>query len=165
VALESNMTPTSNDDKSLVYVLNGLIHVCREGYAGYMRAAEGITSSAYRTMFAEYAHQRNRFASQLANFVVEYGGDPEDDGTSMKMFPHGWVGIEPAVMGGDYGAIFAECENSDVAAKTAYERVLEMTLPKAVATVINQQYKQIIEVHDRIHNLREAYHVKHKKSL
>ena len=155
--------PSKEDaDKSLVMILNGLIHICREGHDGYMQAADGITSSAYKTMFAEYAHQRSRFASQLANLVVGYGGDPGDDGHSMKMFPHGWIGIQPAVIGGDYGAIFAECESSEDVAKNAYERVLEKTLPKDEAAVINQHYDQIVEAHDRIHNLREAYLLEHK---
>ena len=135
----SSAPPSKDDTKqSIVMILNGLIHMCREGHDGYMKAAEGITSSAYQTMFAEYAHQRSRFASLLANLVVEYGGDSDDDSHSMKMFPHGWMGIEPAVLGGDYGAIFAECQSSDAAAQNAYERVLEMTLPKAVSTIINQ---------------------------
>ena len=159
----SSALPSKDDTKqSIVVILNGLIHMCREGHDGYMQAAEGITSSAYKTMFAEYAHQRSRFASQLANLVVEYGGDPDDDGHSMKMFPHGWMGIEPAVVGGDYGAIFAECQSSDSVAINAYERVLEMTLPKGVSTIINQQYEQIVEAHDRIHNLHEAYELEHK---
>src|SRR5687767_13356710 len=106
-------------------ILNSLIHICREGHDGYMQAADGITSSAYKTMFVEYAHQRNRFASQLANLVLEYGGDPDDDGHSMMMFPRGWTNIQPAVMGGDYGAIFAECEKSEDSAKNAYEQVME----------------------------------------
>jgi len=136
--------------------------MCREGHDGYLQAAEGITSSAYKTMFAEYAHQRSRFASQLANLVVEYGGDPDDDGHSMKMFPHGWVGIEPAVMGGDYGAIFTECETSEEKTKDAYERVMEQAIPDDISVVVNQQYEQIVEAHDRIRNLREAYHLEHK---
>jgi len=149
-------------EQSLVMILNGLIHVCREGHDGYMQAADGITSSAYKTMFVEYAHQRSRFASQLANLVVDYGGDPDDDGRAMKLFSHGWVGIQPAVMGGDYGAIFAECESSDATAKNVYERVLEKTIPKEVAVIVNQQYEQIVEAYDRIHNLLEAYHSEHK---
>lgn len=162
MALESNVTSTTNGDKSLVMILNGLMHMCREGHDGYLQAAEGITSSAYKTMFAEYAHQRSRFASQLANLVVEYGGDPDDDGHSMKMFPHGWVGIEPAVMGGDYGAIFTECETSEEKTKDAYERVMEQAIPDDISVVVNQQYEQIVEAHDRIRNLREAYHLEHK---
>jgi len=149
-------------EQSLVMILNGLIHVCREGHDGYMQAADGITSSAYKTMFVEYAHQRSRFASQLANLVVDYGGDPDDDGRAMKLFSGGWRGIEPAVTGGDYGAIFAECESSDATAKNAYEQVLEKVIPKVVAVIVNQQYEQIAEAHDRIHNLLEAYHSEHK---
>jgi len=160
--LESNVTSTTNDDQSLVTILNSLIHICHEAHAGYLKAADGITSSSYKTMFAEYAHQRTRFASQLANLVVDYGGEADDDGRAMKMFSQGWQGIEPAVMGGDYGAIFAECENSEAKAVNAYERILEKTIPKDAATIINQQYEQIVDAHDRLHNLLEAYHLEHK---
>ncbi len=153
---------TDDTHKSPVMMLNGLMHMCREGQEGYMRAADGITSAAYKTMFAEYAHQRSRFASQLANLVVDYGGDPDDDGHSMKMFPHGWTGIEAVIMGGDNGAIFAECETSEGVTKQACERVLEESLPTDVAAVVNQQYEQIVEAHDRIRNLREAYQLEHK---
>jgi len=162
VALESNNPSTSNDDQSFVTHLNSLIHICLEAHAGYMKAADGITSSSYKTMFAEYAHQRSHFASQLANLVVESGGKPDDDGQTMKLFTHGWQGIEPAMMGGDYGAIFAECEDSEAKAVNAYEQVLEKTIPKDAAAIINQQYTQIVEAHDRLHNLLEAYHLEHK---
>jgi len=162
VALSDASSSQADPDKALVEILNGLIQVCREGYDGYMRAADGITSSAYKTMFAEYAHQRSRFASQLANLVIDHEGDPDDDGQAMKMFSHGWMGIEPAVMGGDYGAIFAECEHSEDVARVAYERVLEKAIPKDVATIVNQQYEQIVEAHNRIHNLLEAYQMEHK---
>ncbi|MEP6986707.1 MAG: PA2169 family four-helix-bundle protein [Chloroflexota bacterium] len=143
-------------------ILNSLIHLCRDGHDGYMKAADGITSSAYKTMFAEYAHQRSRFASQLSNMVVNYGGEPDDDGHAMKMFSRGWKGIEPAVMGGDNGAIFAECEDSEAKTRNAYESVLEKTIPKDAAIVINQQYEQIVEAHARLQNLLEAYHLEHK---
>jgi uncharacterized protein (TIGR02284 family) len=162
IATEPNATPPPQDDNSLVVSLNGLIQVCREAHDGYMKAADGITSSAYKIMFAEYAHQRSRFASQLANLVVEYGGDAEDDGQAMKLFSHGWMGIEPAVMGGDYGAIFAECESSEAVAREAYERVLEKSLSEDVASIVNRQYEQIVEAHNRIHNLLEAYELEHK---
>jgi len=160
---KSGASPSTNDtNKSLVLMLNGLIHVCREGHEGYMKAADGITSSAYKTMFAEYAHQRSRFASQLANLVVDHDGDPDDDGHAMQMFSRGWMGIQPAIMGGDHGAIFAECESSETVAMNAYERVLEKDIPKDVALVITQQYEQIMEAHTRLHNLLKAYELEHK---
>jgi len=161
VALESDIKSTTSD-KSLIVILNGLIHVCHGAQAGYMHAAEGITSSAYKTMFAEYAHQRSRFASQIANLVTKYGGDPDDDGYSMTMFPKGWKNIQQVIMGGDYGAIFTECEKSEDVTKNTYENVLEKELPDDVSNIVSQQYTQIVEAHDRIRNLRDAYHLEHK---
>jgi len=162
VALEPNTTSTNNNDQSLVTILNSLIHICHEARDGYIKAADGITSSAYKTMFAEYAHQRSRFASQLANMVIDYAGESNDDSHPMNMFSHGWQGIEPAVMGGDNGAIFAECEDSEAKAINAYEQVLEKTIPKDIAVILNQQYEQIVDAHGRLHNLLEAYHLEHK---
>jgi len=149
-------------DEELVKTLNGLILICHDGHDGYMQAAGGITSSAYKTMFAEYALQRSRFASQLANLVVDHGGDPNDDGHAMSMFPRSWKGIDSVIMGGDYGAIFSECERSEDVAKNAYERVLEGELTKDASAVINHHYRQIVEAHDRIRDLRDAYYAEHK---
>jgi len=161
VALESDIK-SSIGDKSLIVILNGLIHVCHGGQAGYMQAAEGITSSAYKTMFVEYAHQRSRFASQIANLVTKYGGDPDDDGHTMSLFPKGWKNIQQVIMGGDYGAIFTECEKSEDVTRDTYEKVIEKELPDDVSRVVGQQYTQIVEAHDRIRSLRDAYHSEHK---
>jgi len=149
-------------DKSLVTTLNALIHVCHDAHDGYMQAADSITSSAYKTMFAEYALQRSRFATQIANLILDHGGDPDDDGHAMTMFSRGWTNIKPVLMGGDYGAIFSECEHSEDIAKNAYERVLEKEITADVSAVINYQYKQIVEAHDRLRNLRDAYYLEHK---
>ncbi len=128
---ESNTSPSINEiDKSLVPLLNGLILLCHDAHDGYMQAADYITSSAYKTLFAEYALQRSRFAAQLANLILDHGGDPDDDGHAMSMFSRGWTNIKPVLMGGDYGAIFTECERSEDSGKNAYERVLEKKYPK-----------------------------------
>ena len=160
---ESTTSSSVGDvDKSLITTLNALLHLCHDAHDGYLQAADGITSSAYKTMFAEYALQRSRFATQIANLILDHGGDPDDDGHAMTMFSRGWKNIKPVLMGGDYGAIFSECEHGEDAAKNAYERVLEKELTADVSTVINHQYKQIMEAHDRIRNLRDAYYAEHK---
>lgn len=151
-----------HDEKSLITILNGLIHVCHEGHDGYLQAAEGITGSRYKTVFAENAHQREQFASQLANLVIQYGGDPDDDGHAMTLFSKGWKGIQPAITGDDCSAIFAECEKSEDMAINAYERTLEKQIPKSVALIIKQQRQQILEARDRLRYLREAYELEHK---
>ncbi|MBI1280512.1 MAG: PA2169 family four-helix-bundle protein [Anaerolineaceae bacterium] len=160
---EANTSPSVDEvDKLLIQLLNGLILVCHDAHDGYMQAADSITSSAYKTMFAEYALERSRFAAQLANVILDHGGDPDDDGHAMSMFSRGWTNIKPVLMGGDYGAIFAECERSEGIAKNAYERVLGKQIATDAYVVVNHQFKQIEEAHDRIRNLREAYYLEHK---
>ena len=159
---KSDIPPPIDDiDKVLIGTLNGLIHVCHEGYDGYMKAADGITKSAYKTMFAEYALQRGRFATQLGNLVEDHGGEP-DDGHAINLFRRGWTNIMTVLMGGDYGAIFAECERSESMAIKAYKHIMEMQIPEDVSEIIEQQYQQIVEAHDRLHNLNEAYYLEHK---
>ncbi len=160
---ESNTTSSvSVTDQTLVTILNALIHLCHDAHDGYMQAADGITSSAYKTIFAEYALQRNRFATQLANLVLDHGGDPDDDGHAMSMFARGWINIDRVLRGSDYGSILAECERSEDIAKSAYERTLEKPLTNDVAAIIGQQYEQIIDAHKRIRDLRDAYYAKHQ---
>jgi uncharacterized protein (TIGR02284 family) len=160
---ESNTTSSINEsDQALVTVLNALIHLCHDAHDGYMQAADSITSSAYKTVFAEYALQRSRFATQLANLVLDHGGDPDDDGHAMSMFQRGWSNIGRVLMGSDYGAILAECERSEDLAKSAYERTLKKPLAKDAEAVISQQYGQIIDAHNRIRDLRDDYYTKHQ---
>ena len=153
--MSMNIESTSNP--SVVVILNSLIEVCRNGYDGYMQAAEGINSAAYKTMFAEYALERNRFASQLANIITDLGGEPGDDGII-----NAWTKIAAAVMGGDNGAIFDVCEHGEAAATNHYVWALESNLPTHVGHVVFRQYEQIMDAHERIRNLRDAYRAQHK---
>ncbi len=155
------MTPESIERKSIsndsiVDILNSLIEVCRNGHDGYLTAAEGINAAAYKTLFAEYALERSRFAAQLANMISTLGGEPGDDGIT-----NAWTNIQAAVNGGDNGTIFDVCEHGEDAASNEYVRALENQLPPQVYAVVFHQYEQIVEAHDRVRNLRDAYRAQH----
>lgn len=147
----------SSTDEALVHHLNTLTEVCRNGHDGYMEAANGINSAAYKTMFAEYGLQRRRFAAQLANLVTDFGGDPDDDGVQ-----DAWNNIRAVMMGGDHGAIFEAIEQAEDAAINTYEKAMEYDeMPTAVREVIDAQCDHIIIAHDRIRKLKEAYRQSH----
>lgn len=148
---ESQAHSSTND--ALLHHLNMLTEVCRNGHDGYMETANGINSAAYKTMFAEYALQRRRFASQLANVVIELGGDPDDDGVHDS-----WENIRAVIMGGDHGAIFSAIEHAEDAAINTYEKAMEFEPMQAeVRQVIEDQYAHIVQAHDRVRSLRDAY--------
>lgn len=142
---------SNNDD--LIHLLNSLSEVCHNGHDGYMEVANGINSAAYKTMFAEYALQRRRFASQLANLVTDLGGDPDDDGIHDS-----WKDIRPVIMGGDHGAIFDAIERAEDAAINTYEKAMESdVMTSDVHEIVDDQCAHIIVAHDRIRSLRDAY--------
>lgn len=150
---ESTQIPSSSVDENLLQLLNGLIESSRNGHDGYMEVANGINSAAYKTMFAEYALQRRRFAAQLANAVTELGGDPDEDGMA-----DAWKDIRGVVMGGDHGAIFAAIERAEDSTVNAYEKAMEYEgMPSHIHAIVDEQCTHIIHAYDRIHALRDAY--------
>lgn len=143
----------SSIDEKLVHLLNSLTEVCHNGHDGYMEVANGINSAAYKTMFAEYALQRRRFASQLVNLVDDLGGESEDDGVHDS-----WENIRAVIMGGDHGAIFSAIERAEDAAINTYEKAMEYdAMPPHVHRVVFEQCSHIIHAQDRIRSLRDAY--------
>lgn len=148
----STEIPSSVDEK-LVRHLITLIESSRNGHDGYMEVANGINSAAYKTMFAEYALQRRRFAAQLANAITELGGDPDEDGVV-----DAWGNIRAVIMGGDHGSIFAAIESAEDATINAYEKAIEYkAMPSHIHAIVDDQCAHIIQAHDRIHALRDAY--------
>lgn len=59
---ENIMSVTSNDD--VISVLNNLIETCRDGQNGFQAAAEGITQTEVKKLFAQYAQQRAQFVGE-----------------------------------------------------------------------------------------------------
>jgi uncharacterized protein (TIGR02284 family) len=64
--------------------------------------------------------------------------------------------LKTAVTGGDDKAILVECERGEDAAKAAYQEALRSDLPVDVQTLIQSQYKGVIENHDLIKRLRDT---------
>jgi uncharacterized protein (TIGR02284 family) len=57
------------------------------------------------------------------------------------------------VTGKDEGAIIAEAERGEDVAVETYRKALEKDLPADIRDVVERQYKQILEAHNRIRSL------------
>lgn len=144
----------TNDDT--ISTLNGLIEVCKDGENGFRTAAEGVKTADYRTLFSTYAQQRAQFASELQAEVRRLGGDPEKTGSIAASLHRGWINIKSTVTGEDEGAVLAECERGEDSAVSNYQDAMKANLPADVNTVVQRQYAQIKEAHDRVRALRDA---------
>lgn len=144
----------TNDE--VISTLNNLIETCKDGQNGYQTAADGVKDSELKTLFHTYAQQRAQFAAELQNEVRRLGGDPENTGSVAATLHRGWINIKSTVTGKDDAAILAECERGEDSAKSNYEEAANMTLPTDVSAIVNRQYGQVKETHDRIRDLTKA---------
>ncbi len=145
---------STNDDT--ISTLNNLIETCKDGENGFRTAAEGVTNGQLKTLFNTYSQQRAQFAAELQGEVRRLGGDPEKSGSVAATLHRGWIDIKSAVTGQDENAIIAECERGEDSAVENYESALRANLPANVAEIVQRQFGQVKEAHDRIRNLERA---------
>lgn len=143
-----------NDDA--ISTLNGLIETLKDGQEGFRTAAEGVTNPEYKSLFNSYAQQRAQFSSELQSEVRGLGGDPEKTGSTLATLHRGWINIKSSVTGADEGSILSECERGEDSAVHNYQDAMKENLPADVQQIIQRQYTQIKEAHDRVRALRDA---------
>src|ERR687883_1904767 len=144
------------DNDSVISTLNGLIETCKDGQEGYRQAAEGVKNSELKTLFHAYSTQRAQFAGELQNEVRRLGGDPEKSSSTLGALHRGWINIKSAVTGEDEGAVISECERGEDSAVKNYQDAINAGLPDNLRAIVERQYTQVKEAHDRIRALERA---------
>ena len=144
------------DYDNAISTLNNLIETCKDGQNGFQTAAEGVKNSELKTLFGTYSHQRAQFAGELQNEVRRLGGDPEKTGSVAATLHRGWINIKSTVTGEDEGAVIAECERGEDSAVKNYKEALSEDLPGDLKAIVEKQYAQVQEAHDRIRSLEKA---------
>lgn len=146
----------ATDNDKVISALNNLIETCKDGEQGFRTAADGVKNGELKTLFLAYSQQRAQFAGELQSEVRHLGGDPENRGSIAATLHRGWIDIKSAVTGEDEGAIISECERGEDSAVKNYEDALKEDLPANIRSIIEQQFTQIKEAHDRIRALKRA---------
>ena len=141
------------DNDEVISTLNNLIETCKDGQNGFRTAAEGVKDTKLTTLFYTCSQQRGQFAAELQNEVRRVGGDPEKTGSTAAVLHRGWINIKSAVTGEDEGAVISECERGEDSAVKSYEEALENNLPADVQMIVERQFLQVKEAHDRIRSL------------
>ena len=152
---------TTNTNEDVISVLNDLIETCKDGDQGFRTAAESVENPELRTLFNMYAQQRARFAAELNNEVLRRGGDPAKSGHVSASFHRGWINIKQAVTGKSETAVIDECERGEDSAKANYESALKNNLPSDLLSIVEEQFAEVRDAHDRIRNMKHAAHAAH----
>ena len=140
----------------VISALNRLIETCRDGQEGFKTAAGGVRSAELKSLFHEYSQQRARFVGELQQEVRRMGGEAEDAGSVSAALHRGWIGLKSALTGEDDGAILTECERGEDAAVASYRSALGTDLPANVRGVVERQFSEVKQAHERVRSLEEA---------
>lgn len=143
-------------NEEVISTLNNLIETCRDGQEGFRAAAEGVERSELKHLFHTYSQQRARFVGELQGEVRRLGGDPENSGSVAASLHRGWIDIKSAVTGKDDNAVLAECERGEDSAVSNYRDALDADLPANVRSLVERQFGEVKEAHDRIRSLEKA---------
>ena len=143
-------------NEEVISTLNNLIETCRDGQQGFQTAAAAVERGDLKQLFHTYSQQRASFVGQLQDEVRRLGGDPENAGSVAATLHRGWIDLKAAVTGRDDAAILAECERGEDSAVSNYRDALGVDLPANVRSIVERQFGEVKEAHDRVRSLEKA---------
>ena len=143
-------------NEEVISTLNNLIETCRDGQQGFQTAAEAVERGDLKQLFHGYSQQRASFVGELQGEVRRLGGDPENAGSVAATLHRGWIDLKAAVTGRDDAAILAECERGEDSAVSNYRDALGVDLPANVRSIVERQFGEVKEAHDRVRSLEKV---------
>src|SRR4051812_32669929 len=136
-------------------VIQDLIETSRDGQNGYRDAAEHVTETEIRSFFQEQTLERARFAGELEQLIRDFGeSDPDRTGSVAGAMHRKWIDAKAALGGGDH-TILESVEQGEDAAKRAYEKALNASLPANLLEVVQRQAESVRAAHDRVKMMRD----------
>ena len=144
------------DKDDVIDTLNDLIETCKDGEQGFMTCAEDIKSPSVKEMFTVAARRCRESAQELQREVQLLGGKAETSGSLSGSAHRRWVDVKSAITGKSDASVLAECERGEDVAKESYQRALEKDLPPKIRSIVERQYRGVLEHHDRVRALEKA---------
>ena len=136
--------------------VTNVIAICRDAEQGFRGAADAVNDPMLKELFEEYSVQRATFANEMQTTVKMMGFDtPHPSGVS-GMVHSVWMTIKGLFTGKNPHAILVEVERGEDWSVKTYRDALALNLPIEIRPLIEKQFEQIQQAHDRIRTLRDA---------
>jgi len=137
----------------VVSILNDLIQTCEDGIHGFRTAADAVRNPAAKALFASRLPKIELGERELKAEVRRLGGDPDKSGTVAGAMHRGWINLKSAITGKNEEAIVMECERGEEHATHVYEDAMQKDLPSETRTIIERQYRGVVENLERVRAL------------
>jgi uncharacterized protein (TIGR02284 family) len=148
----------ANYKEDVVNVLKELTEFVNDGREGYEKAAKETENGQYETFYRTLALQRAKFAQELNQFILTYGGKLETDTTLKGKLYRQWMDVKAAFTGRDEIAIISSNIYGEEWAQKAYNDALENdNLPQDVRLAVELQRLASQEAHKQLNQMKSHY--------
>ncbi len=115
-----------------------------------------MKSATIKEMFERYSAQRAQFATELQGAVKALGFETIDPQGLGGVLHAGWINLKGLLTGHDVHAVLVEAERGEDWSLKTYRAALGRTLPPEIAAIMQKQFEEVQEAHDRIRSLRDS---------
>jgi uncharacterized protein (TIGR02284 family) len=140
----------------IVSVVHHLIERCKDGQKGYKHASEDIEDQELKSLFRDFSVQRDTMITELQNELHKMGQTDEEKSSVEGTIHRTWMDLSSALLAKDRQQVLNECERGEDYAVAAYDKALKAELPGSLKGIVEKQYQQVKQAHDRIRDLRDA---------
>jgi len=144
----------ANAQGELVFTLNHLIGVGKDGELSCMAGAREVDDAEMRSILSRTAETCRNSVTELQALVGSLGAVPRDRGTMTGTLHRGWMEVMHIIAPHNDDAVLQLCEREEEAARREYRSALTKDMPEEIRSVVLRQYEGMQKHHERIHALR-----------
>ena len=136
-------------------MVHHLIERCKDGQKGYKHASEDIEDPQLKSLFRDFSVQRDTMITELQNELHKMGKTDDESSSIEGTIHRTWMDLSSALLAKDRQQVLNECERGEDYAVAAYDKALKADLPGNLKNIVEKQYNQVKQAHDRIRDLRD----------
>ena len=137
--------------------LSNLSGTCEDSHHGFLIAAPKVQDADLKKLFYDYAGKRLEFRMELQSFVASLGVMPRSPGSVGAALRRVWIAALGKLGNDSDHAILVELERGEGSTVAAYQEAFTHDLITDAQDLVQRQYSEIKEAHDRIRALRARY--------
>jgi uncharacterized protein (TIGR02284 family) len=133
-------------------VVQKVVEILNDGHKGFMDFAQHIKDPEVKALFVRESQTRAQFANELQNAAGLKSDEKGSSGGTIRQF---WGDVKVKLGGGDH-TLLETAEQSEDAAKEAYEKALaEDGISAVVRETLMKQQVHVRQSHDQVKALRD----------
>jgi uncharacterized protein (TIGR02284 family) len=148
---------TYNLDSKSIDRLQDLLSINIDSQKGFLEAAEHTKDAQLKQLFMEFSQKRAHNAAELRQTISAAGMEPTTSGSVSATLHRWWIDAKQALTGENPETVLSEAERGEDSIKHTYEDALKELDSTAVRDVVERQFRNVQEGHDRVKALRETY--------